>query len=60
MTKETHTQQNVLDFMRDNDLSADQVLSILKEHVNHIEFEKDLNDFYNGDGWGDWAEGDLV
>lgn len=60
MHKETHTQQNVLDFMRDNDLSADQVLSILKEHVNHIEFEKDLNDLYNSDGWGKWTEGELV
>lgn len=60
MHKETHTQQNVLDFMRDNDLSADQVLSILKEHVNHIEFEKDLNDLYNSDGWGEWTEGELV
>tara|TARA_R110002153_G_scaffold21814_1_gene72345 strand:+ start:453 stop:593 length:141 start_codon:yes stop_codon:yes gene_type:complete len=46
--------------MRDNDLSADQVLSILKEHVNHIEFEKDLNDLYNSDGWGEWTEGELV
>lgn len=59
MTKETHTQQNVLDFMRENDLSADQVLSLLKEHVDHIEFEKGLNEFYNGVSWENWAEGDL-
>ena len=50
----------IVRLMLDNDLTWNDVILILKRHLNDVEFEKDLADVYEGDEWGDWVEGDIV
>jgi len=55
----TDTQQ--LDhYMRENNLSKEDVLLIVQRHVNDLQFERDLDEAYNKDEWDDWSEGDMV
>ena len=60
MDKDTLDTIPITNFMRENDLSSNDVLLILKHHVNDLQFEKELGNVYNDDDWDDWSEGDLV
>jgi hypothetical protein len=57
MSDTTHTVES---FMRENNLTSQDVILILTRHLNDVEFERDLAEVYEGDEWGDWAEGDIV
>ena len=57
MSDTTHTVES---FMREYNLTSQDVILILTRHLNDVEFERDLADVYEGDEWGDWAEGDIV
>lgn len=60
MTKDTQITAPISNFMREHDLSSQDVLLILKHHVNDLQFEKELGDVYGEDDWDDWSEGDMV
>ncbi len=47
-------------YMRDNGLSNEDVLLILRHHVNDLQFDKELSDVYENDRWDDWSEGDMT
>jgi hypothetical protein len=50
----------ITQFMRDNNLSSEDVMLILKRHVNDLQFEKEISDIYEENSWDDWSEGDIV
>jgi hypothetical protein len=60
MDKDTLDTIPISNFMKEHDLSSQDVLLILKHHVNDLQFEKELGNVYNEDDWDDWSEGDLV
>jgi len=60
VTKDTQITAPISNFMRELDLSSQDVLLILKHHVNDLQFEKELGDVYGEDDWDDWSEGDMV
>jgi len=47
-------------YMQVNNLSKEEVLTIVQRHLNDIQFERDLDKAYNKDEWDDWSEGDIV
>lgn len=57
MSDTTHTVES---FMREHNLTSQDVILILTRHLNDVEFETDLAQVYEGDEWGDWVEGDIV
>jgi len=57
MSDTTHTVES---FMREYNLTSQDVLLILTRHLNDVEFERDLAEVYEGDDWIDWVEGDIV
>jgi len=50
----------ITQFMQDNNLSSEDVMLILKRHVNDLQFEKEISDIYEENSWDDWSEGDIV
>lgn len=60
MDKDTLDTIPISNFMKENGLNSQDVLLILKHHVNDLQFEKELGNVYNEEDWDDWAEGDIV
>lgn len=66
MTEETRTPENnvhyaiLIRLMLDNGLTHEDLILILKRHLNDLKFEKDLEEVYEGDDWDSWTEGDLI
>lgn len=50
----------VIRLMVDNGLTWEDVLLLVKRHLNDLEFEQDLKQVYEPEEWSDWVEGDLV
>jgi hypothetical protein len=46
--------------MVETGLTWQDIVLIVKRHLNDVEFERDLAEVYEGDEWGDWVEGDIV
>jgi hypothetical protein len=46
--------------MVDNGLTWEDVVLLLKRHLNDVKFEQDLKERYEPEEWSDWAEGDIV
>jgi len=60
MDKDTLDTVPISTFMKEHGLNSQDVLLILKHHVNDLQFEKELGNVYNEEDWDDWAEGDIV
>ena len=66
MDEETHTPENnvhyaiLIRLMLDNGLTHEDLVLLVKRHLNDLKFEKDLEEVYEGDDWDSWTEGDLI
>lgn len=59
MDKDTLDTIPITRFMRENDLSSEDVMLILKQHINDLQFEKELGSVYGEEDWDEWTEGDI-
>jgi hypothetical protein len=50
----------IANIMVETGLTWQDIVLIVKRHLNDVEFERDLAEVYEGDEWGDWVEGDIV
>jgi len=58
MDRDTFMTVPIANFMREHDLSSEDVMLILKNHVNDLQFEKEMIALYEGDeeALDNWAE----
>jgi|TARA_B110000908_G_scaffold147442_1_gene179154 hypothetical protein len=56
-THDTPVEDAIKDYMRENGLSKEDVLHLLHQHVNDLQFNRDIGSAYENEEWDDWVEG---
>jgi hypothetical protein len=56
-THDTPVEDAIKDYMRENGLSKEDVLLLLHQHVNDLQFNRDIGSVYENEEWDDWVEG---
>ena len=59
MDPDTLNTTNIMLFMKENGLSSEDVMLILKHHVDDLQFEKELGSIYSEEDWDEWTDGDM-
>tara|TARA_R110000796_G_scaffold22376_2_gene64942 strand:+ start:742 stop:933 length:192 start_codon:yes stop_codon:yes gene_type:complete len=56
-THDTPVEDAIKDYMRENGLSKEDVLLLLHQHVNDLQFNREIGSAYENEEWDDWVEG---